>query len=242
MVTSTDIFREVGIPTCSAQCSFAVIQASPLSSWTRSIGHASNEVIAGQPNCPSGMFLDAFRANVLLQLRMPSLDWTQKSTYYLILQACLEAGPPSSDNLVLRETHMDLFDDDFVSAMTAALAHSLGRFRANWQNDIAVSLLACLATRVLFLTTARPLVDALLGFLTEVRRVTLKWARQLLERIAGCQSEDEQTSLNQRVLMVALAFMSTFDIELGLLKPLLHFAPELSAFVGTGDGNTEICL
>lgn len=126
--------------------------------------------------------------NVLLQLRMPSLDWTRNSTYYLILQACLEARPPSSDNLVLRETHMDLLDDDFVRAMTAALTHGLGRFCANWQNDIAVSLLACLAIRGLSLTTACPLVDALLGFLSEVRKVTLKWARQLLERIAGCRA------------------------------------------------------
>ena len=81
------------------------------------------------------------------------------------------------------------------------------------------------------LTTARPLIDSLLGFLSEARRVALKWVRQLLERIAGCESEVDRTDLNQRVLMAALTCISTFDIELDLLRSLLHSALELGLLI-----------
>ena len=89
----------------------------------------------------------------------------------------------------------------------------------------------CLATRVLSLTTARPLIDSLLGFLSEARRVALKWVRQLLERIAGCESEVDRTDLNQRVPMAALTCISTFDIESDLLRSLLHSALELGLLI-----------
>ena len=79
MVTTTDIFQKVGIPTCSAQCSFAGIQVSPLSPWTRSTGHASNKVIAGQPNCPPDMSLDAFRAFGHLRSDL-RLQWAMSSS------------------------------------------------------------------------------------------------------------------------------------------------------------------
>jgi hypothetical protein len=162
---------------------------------------------------------------------MPSLDWSKESTYYLILQACLEAGPSSNDGSVHRETHTDLLNDEFVSGMVAALTDGLGRLRENWQNDIAVSLFTCLATRVLSLTTSRPLIDSLLGFLSEARSVTLKWARQLLERKASCESEGDRKNLNQQVLMAALTCTSTFDIESDLLQPLLHSVGNLGALV-----------
>jgi hypothetical protein len=246
LAPSTEVFQKNSVPKCSAQCSFAEHQLDHmyLDPWTRSTGHTSNQVIAAQSTCPPAMSLDEFRtfghlrsdlllqwANILLQLRMPSLDWSKESTYYLILQACLEAGPSSNDGSVHRETHTDLLNDEFVSGMVAALTDGLGRLRENWQNDIAVSLFTCLATRVLSLTTSRPLIDSLLGFLSEARSVTLKWARQLLERKASCESEGDRKNLNQQVLMAALTCTSTFDIESDLLQPLLHSVGNLGALV-----------
>ena len=170
-------------------------------------------------------------ANVLCQLRMPSLNWTKESTFYLVLQACLEAGPSSSGRSVCRETHADLVNDDFVRKTVAALDEALDRFRENWQNDNAVCLLTCLATRVLSLTTSRPLIDSLLKFLSKARNVALKWARQLLERKASCSSDADRKDLIQRVLMAALTSASTFDIESGLLEAVLHCEADLGALV-----------
>jgi hypothetical protein len=239
-----DLFQGPHVPT---KCSFAEHQSGRhLAPWTRETGHTSNKVIAAQSECPPAMSLEEFRAfghirsdlrlqwaNVLCQLIAPSLDWNQESTYWLVLQACLEAGPLDSSGSIFREAHPDLLHDDFVHRMTAALGDALGRFRENWQNDIAVSLLACLGTRVLALTTSRPLIDSLLAFLYQTRRVTLQWARQLLEKQTSCNNMDERHELDQRVLMVALTCMSTFDVESGLLQGLLHSADNLGAFVET---------
>ncbi|EAQ83711.1 hypothetical protein CHGG_10115 [Chaetomium globosum CBS 148.51] len=149
------------------------------------------------------------------------------------VSACLEAGPFDASGSILRETHADLLDDNFVRRMTAALGNALGRFRENWQNDIAVSLLACLGTRVLALTTSRRLIDALLAFLCQTRRVALQWARQLLEKQGDCNNKVERHELDQRLLMVALTCMSTFDVESDLLQDLLHSADNLNVFVET---------
>jgi hypothetical protein len=242
-------FRGVDIwwnPRIPAACSFAEHQTtSPLDSWTRFTQHTSNEVIAAQASCPQTMSLDEFRAfghlrsglslqwaNVLCQLMAPSLDWNKRSTYFLILQACCEAGPAHPDGSVFRQTHADLLNDGFIHNMSFALTEALQRFRANWQNDTAISLLVCLATRVLSLTKSDFLIDNLLGFLSEAREVTINWARQHLERRSNCVSsnKDERKELDKRVLTAALACLATFDIEPDLLETVLH-GPSLGVLV-----------
>ncbi|KAK4101180.1 hypothetical protein N658DRAFT_516062 [Parathielavia hyrcaniae] len=63
--------------------------------------------------------------------------------------ACLEAGPHTKLDLVFRQAHADLSSPMFVRNLVAALNDSLRRYRENWQNDVAVSLLVCIATRLL---------------------------------------------------------------------------------------------
>ncbi|KAK4238611.1 hypothetical protein C8A03DRAFT_33363 [Achaetomium macrosporum] len=241
---NTEVFQEPCVPT---ECSFAEHQRGPLLDvWTRSTSHTSNDVIASQSSCPPAMSLDEFRAfghlrsgvrlqwaNALCQLIVPSLNWNRESTFFLVLQACLDAGPPSSGGSVLREAHEDLLDDQFVDRLLDALTHALGRFRENWQNEIAVGLLACLATRALSLTTSNTLADSLLAFLSETRSVAVQWARQLREKIASCSGAESNVrrELDERVLMAALICMSTFDITTDLLKPVLGSADNLAVFL-----------
>ncbi|KAK4182801.1 hypothetical protein QBC35DRAFT_395228 [Podospora australis] len=145
--------------------------------------------------------------------------------------ACLEAGPSRSDGLVVREAHADTLNDEFVGRAVAALDEALARFRDNWQNEIAVGILACLATRILSLTTSRVLSDSLLGFLSQVRNVAIQWARQLLERTASCSSAQGQKELDERVLMAALTCISTFNIESDLLRNVLRSPDDLAVLV-----------
>jgi hypothetical protein len=162
---------------------------------------------------------------------MPSLDWTKQSTYFLVLQACLEAGPANSDGSVLREVHTDLSNDHFVCRMVATLSDALGRLCENWQNDLAVDLLTNLATQLLSTTTSGSLKDSILEFLSEARDVTIRWSRQLLERRARCNSENGRKESDQRLVIAALTCMSTFDMESDLLEAVFHHADALSAFI-----------
>ncbi|KAL2159331.1 hypothetical protein VTH06DRAFT_2334 [Thermothelomyces fergusii] len=162
-ISHSEMFSNLSLP---KECSFAEHQKGRLETWTRSTSHTSNEVIAAQSDCPPSMPLDEFRAfghlrsglhlqwaNILCQLMIPSLNWNNKSTYWLVLQACLEAGPPNNSDHLRRKTHADLGNLYFTRQMTGALNTALDRYRENWQNNVAVSLLACLGTRVLSLTS-----------------------------------------------------------------------------------------
>ncbi|KAJ4291237.1 hypothetical protein N0V88_006237 [Collariella sp. IMI 366227] len=233
LMSSTEVFKPPILP---SSCSFAEHQyGQNLADWTRSTGHTSNNVIAARSECPQAMSFDEFWAfghlragsrlqwaNVLCQLIIPSLNWNREATYFLVLQACLEAGPLSGDNSVLREAHEDILNDDFVRQLVSALTDALTRFRENWQNDLAVSLLACVATRVLSLITCPVLVDSLLDFLVKVRGVTLSWARQLLNKISKCSTQEDRTGLEQRTLMVTLTCLSTFNVDSNLLERIVR--------------------
>ncbi|KXX79354.1 hypothetical protein MMYC01_204711 [Madurella mycetomatis] len=242
MICSRAVFCNPRIP---AKCSHADHQRVPqLRKWTLSMGHTSNAVVAAQSDCPPAMSLDEFRsfghlrsdvslqwANVLCQLAIPSLDWNKESTYYLVLQACLEAGPPSVNGSVARRAHSDLLDDGFASRMVGALSHALNRFGENWQNDIAVSVLTSLATRVLSLSpsSSLALIESLLKFLARVRNVTIRWARQLLDKVADSKDPAKvRDDLRQKVLMAALICISTFDVELVHLNAVLRSPDHLS--------------
>lgn len=237
-----------GNPRIPAECSHAGHQHLPqLQKWTLSTGHTSNAVVAAQSDCPRAMSLDEFRSfghlrsdvslqwpNVLCQLVIPSLDWNKESTYYLVLQACLEAGPSNVNGSVARRAHSDLLDDEFTSRMVGALSHALDRFGENWQNDNAVSILTCLATRALSLSpsSSLALTESLLEFLARVRNVTIRWARQLVAKVTDSKEPAEVgDELRLKVLMAALICTSTFDVELVHLDAVLRVPAHLSLLV-----------
>ncbi|GAB1318054.1 ubiquitinyl hydrolase 1 [Madurella fahalii] len=245
--SSSVVFCDPGIP---AKYSHANHQrVAQLQAWTESTGHTSNAVIAAQSDCPLTMSFDEFRsfghlrsgvslqwANVLCQLTIPSLDWNKESTYFLVLQACLEAGPPSANGSVARRAHSDLLYAGFGNCMVEALTNALGRFGENWQNDIAVSILASLTTRVLHLSpcSSLALTESLLKLLARVRGVTILWARQLLDKVANSSvSASVRDELRQKVLMAALISISTFDIEPAHMEAVLRSPTHLSSFVET---------
>ncbi|KAL2192964.1 hypothetical protein P885DRAFT_64434 [Corynascus similis CBS 632.67] len=147
-ISHFELFEKSCVP---QTCSFAQHQTETLlSSWTRTTKHTSNAVIAAQSVCPPAMSLEEFRAfghvrsdhrlqwaNVLCQLIIPSLNWNNASTYWLVLQACLEAGPSDHVDLLRREAHADISNESFVRRMVDALNKALDRYRENWQNDVA---------------------------------------------------------------------------------------------------------
>lgn len=241
-IPSERVFKE---PRVLAECSYASHQEPRLQGWTRSSEHTSNDVIAAQSDCPTTMSLEEFRAfghvrsnvslqwaNILCQLIMPSLGWNKKSTYLLVMQACLEAGPPDPEGSVFRAAHSDLRNVEFVSNMVAALHDALLRMQENWQNDVGISLLTCLATRILSLAEGDTLTISLLDFLSRVRAVTIRWARKLLSRRkSSAQSDDDRNNSRRQILMAALTCMSTFDINPTLLRDVLSSPRHLRAFV-----------
>ena len=241
--------RDVRIP---PHCSYAeLVKGLPVpdaENWIRYATHASNDVIAGQSYCPLDTTLEEFRAfgnlrsgvtlqwaNILCQLKMPSVDLNKKPTFALILQACLEAGPAAGGlegvGTIWREAHNDTQNATFLNRILQALDEALERVRESWQNGIALCLLACLATRLLFLSPSADISTRLLGFLSQVREISIGWARQLLDKLNHSEVDRERQEWAQRVLKAALICAVTFDVGEVHLAATLNDSRDLAVFV-----------
>ncbi|KAK0643172.1 hypothetical protein B0T16DRAFT_391740 [Cercophora newfieldiana] len=149
---------ESAIPSASVprSCSYAnLIAGSILENWVSSATHEPNTVIARQFECPLDMTLEEYRsfgglrssanlqwANILCQLTIPSLDLNKTTTLALILQACLEAGPPGRATAgfdpVLREIHADIRGEIFMGTILQALSGALERARPIITQNVAM--------------------------------------------------------------------------------------------------------
>ncbi|KAK4204643.1 hypothetical protein QBC40DRAFT_345375 [Triangularia verruculosa] len=231
-------------PSIDAACSHAAHEPNAqLEKWIRRTSHMSNDVISALELCGNDMTLEEFKAfghiragesiqwaNILGQLTMPSLDLNRQSTFLLMMQACTEAGECDKLGSVHRKTHCDPADEPFAAKFLVALEESFVRVHKNWQNDIALGLLACLATRTLSLTQSRSVAEGLLKLLARIRATSISWARVLLTKRAKSPSNDERQALAHRALMSALICMSTFYMESNHLEPLLASPHDLSHF------------
>ncbi|KAK3317279.1 hypothetical protein B0T19DRAFT_389380 [Cercophora scortea] len=233
--------------TVPPHCSYADVAElpSPLQQWVRTFKHTSNEVIAAQSDCPTDMSLEEFRAfgniragvrlqwaNILCQLAVPSLDLNKRSTFFLVLQACFEAGPCVRDlSSVFRDAHIDTQSHTFSTNIMAALSDALRRVgKSNWQNDISLALLARIATRLLSLiapANSRPVLD----YLQRIRTLSTAWARDLLQKLADSRSTRDRREFSGRLLIVALICLVTFDIGPDFLHSVLGSSEELAIFV-----------
>ncbi|KAK0630434.1 hypothetical protein B0T17DRAFT_589950 [Bombardia bombarda] len=167
---SLDLYGHSEVP---SYCSLAAGYSAPLEDWIRSTKHIPNEVIAAQSECPPNMSPDEFRA-------------------FGNLRSGLEAGEPNRHNSSCRRAHLDTQQHTFINNMVGALHDALDRISGSWQNDVALSLLVCLATRVLSLLPqildGSSLLASLLEYLSRIRSVSLTWARQLHETLSHARA------------------------------------------------------
>lgn len=212
--------------------------------WVRGSQHTSNEILAGQVYCPQGMTLDEFRAfgnlrsgtafqwaNILCQLSMPSLDLNKISTFALMMQAALEAGPDTGTGLPCGYNHSDTQNPVFMSQMIQALSNTLERVQESWENHDTLALLASLTTRLLVLSPSDEISLRLLKYLSEVRRVSVRWARAIMEKLSRSSDDQETKDLSELLLMTALICMATFHMDQSHLSSVLADPVELSFFV-----------
>ncbi|KAK4220947.1 hypothetical protein QBC38DRAFT_155242 [Podospora fimiseda] len=248
MTENTAGLPDVCIP---RHCSYAeLVHGDPVEDWVRSTKHTQNDVIAAQHRCPPDVTLREFRdfgylrsnvrlqwANILVQLSMPSIDFNRKQTLALILQACLELGPRDVSECaefevsLAREAHGDTQKHSFMSQIIAAMRDALERICESWQNDIALCVLTCMATRLLFLSPTPMTSSLLVQFLEELRKVSITWARVLLGKLnESIEIEDRQRWIS-KLLVAALTCGTTFDMEVKHLELVLKDSNNLSHLV-----------
>ncbi|KAK0613589.1 hypothetical protein B0T14DRAFT_591458 [Immersiella caudata] len=232
-------------------CSYAeLIKGDPVEDWVRYATHTSNDVIAEQHRCPLTLPLREFRslgnlrsgvglqwANILCQLEMPSLDFNKQQTLALILQACLEAGPQSDSgsgnhvDSIWRVAHTDTQKETFMSRILSSLREALLRVRESWQNNIALCVLTCLATRLLALSPSADVSSGILEYLGQLREVSIGWARLLRDKLDKSNSSSDRETWINRLLMATLTCAATFGVEEVHLEHVLSDPHNLSWLV-----------
>jgi len=152
-------------------------------------------------------------ANILCQMFIPSLDLNKPPTYTLIMQACLEAGPPNGSESFARAAHSDTQDIAFIPRMLSAMVDALERIRESWQNDVSMALLTRLAARLLTLAPSESSSVGVLQYLAEIRQISINWARKLLDEHEKTESGADRLVWARRLHMASLICSSTFDVR-----------------------------
>ncbi len=196
--------------------------------------HTSNEVIASQAECPETLTMHEFYAfgtlrsghrlqwrNIARELTARILNLNRHETHALIVQAAWQVGP-FSEGQVCRESHADLEEVEFGRSLLSALDDAVGTIEGNWQGAAAARTLVALATRLLSLSSCKVVREGCFRFLRRARAISLRWTREVGQKLQEGEEEEELRNLNARTLEMALTCHGTFDVDPHHLPDLLE--------------------
>jgi len=202
--------------------------------------HTSNEVLAAQAECPKGLNLHEFYAfailrsgdrlqwrNIARELVARILNFNHEETYMLVVQAAWQTGRPG-DGSYLRESHVDLDEEEFGLSLLSVLGEALGTVEGNWQGAVAVRNFVALATRLLSMSTCEKVPSGCYFFLRRARQVTLEWTRDVGQLLHEAEDIEELKTLNLRVLEMALTCHGTFNVDKDHLSALLNSEDDIA--------------
>jgi hypothetical protein len=202
--------------------------------------HTSNEVLAAQAECPKGLNLHEFYAfatlrsgdrlqwrNIARELVARILNFNHEETYMLVVQAAWQAGRPG-DGRYLRESHVDLDEEEFGSSLLSVLGEALGTVEGNWQGAVAVRTFVALTTRLLSMSTCDIVLTGCYHFLKRARQITLEWTRDVGQLLHEAEDVEELKILNLRVLEMALTCHGTFNVDKDHLSALLNSEEDIA--------------
>ncbi|KAH9017600.1 hypothetical protein EDB84DRAFT_1276503 [Lactarius hengduanensis] len=184
--------------------------------------HTSNEVIAGQADCPPELTPHEYLAfsglrsgprlqwlNIARELPSPSLSFRREEVHTLITQAAWHLGPLSDG---VREWHTDLGISSFGWTLLPELESLLERIEANWLEEVTVRTIALIATRLLSSTGDPDIRQRTYELLQWARSVAYKWVNELGSKLDITEDETSRTNLRRRLCTLAATCFSTYDV------------------------------
>ena len=196
--------------------------------------HTANEVIAKQARCPEKLTAHEFLAfaslrsgcrlqwrNIARELVARTLNFECEELYILIVQAIWQAGPGRQAE-TCRDSHEDLEESSFGNALLSVLEESLSNVEENWRGATSVRTLVALAGRILTFSLSETLSQRCYAFLKRARYATLRWTRELSDKLQHVETEAESQKLNDLVLELALTCYTTFDVDPDQLSKMIE--------------------
>ncbi|KAH9056908.1 hypothetical protein EDB87DRAFT_1157643 [Lactarius vividus] len=194
--------------------------------------HTSNEVIAGQTDCPPELTPHEYLAfsglrsgprlqwlNMARELSSPSLSFRREEVHTLITQAAWHLGPLSDG---VREWHADLGLSSFGWALLRELEDLLGRIEANWLEEVTIRSIALITSRLLSAAHDCDIRQRAYILLRKARSVAHKWINQLSSKLDITEDEGLRTNLRRRLCTLAATCFSTYDVCMTHVPSMLH--------------------
>ncbi|KAK4651863.1 hypothetical protein QC762_0097080 [Podospora pseudocomata] len=201
-------------------------------------GPSSYEIMATQPNCPSGLNPHEFLAlkslvsgaarrwlSILTELASTNLNWSSEGTMSLLLHLALQCGPSSDKDDPLRLVHSVFRDAHFVQKLLEQVNTRLTTLSAlaSWRETHLMRLTIVLTLRIQELASSAGLAQLhfqALESLIQARRTCISWLRMLREEVQSCADISTAQQLQERALGAALLCRRTFIINLEQTTPL----------------------
>ncbi|KAK0726366.1 hypothetical protein B0T21DRAFT_453008 [Apiosordaria backusii] len=201
-------------------------------------GPTSYEIMATQPNCPSGLNPHEFLAlkslmsgaarrwfSILTELASTNLNWSSEGTMTLLLHLALQCGPSCDKNDPLRLVHSAFRDPHFVGKLLEQVNSRLATLAslASWRETHLMRSMIVLALRIQELAGNAGLTQLhfqALESVIQARKTCISWLRMLREEIQNCTEITTAQQLQQRALGTALLCRRTFMINLDQTTPL----------------------
>ena len=218
-------------------CTFRLPNPGPLNSLQYTLNntlHTTNGIIASQWQHPISLTLHesyAFASlrsghrlqwrNIARELVARVLNFNRPEAYMLIAQAAWQVGPLGESIDCLRQSHVDLAEEEFGASLIIALGDSFGAIEANWQNASAARAYTLLVARLLSLSPHSRTQNACTDLLRRARAIALSWMRELGQKLHNAATEQEVKTLRETTLEMALTCHESFDVDPDQLPTLL---------------------
>lgn len=222
--------RQIQKPTFAHQCQISIPPGSPFSSLQFSTdfavdgdGPPSNEIIASQTKCPSGLNVHEFMAyqalfsgktrrwpSLLVEIGSTNLNFSTEATTLLISQLAVQAGPGGEDPF--RTIHGVFRDESFCKRLMQQLSQRLDTISSNWRETYCMEMLVTLLLRLWSLAPEPNIISEAGMLLERSRTITFKWIRLLRDEIHRATDASISQRCSRYLFWAALICRRTFAI------------------------------
>ncbi|KAL1647081.1 hypothetical protein SLS58_002851 [Diplodia intermedia] len=184
-------------PSFAHLCEWVIPLDSPLAQLQRMPGFSvdcdgpsSNEVLAAQTQCPSGLSVHEFTAvqslfagkrcrwpSILMELGSANLNFSNEAVVLIVSQLAVHAGPPEQSDS-WRIVHSILRDQSFCARLLDQITQRLDVIAANWREAHMMDMLITLLLRLASLAAAPASMGAV-ELLQRSQDITHQWMGKL---------------------------------------------------------------
>lgn len=209
-------------PSFAHLCQWTIPQSSPLEQLKKMPGFSmegespsSNEVLARQPQCPSGISVHEFTAvqslftgrrcrwpSILIELGSSNLNFSSETISLIVAQLAVQAGPGNPSD-PLRTTHCIFRDASFCARLLDQIGQRLDLIAMNWREAHMMDMLIVLLLRLVSLA-APPANADVHGLLEKARSITHHWMRTLRSELHQATTSEISQKLSRQMLWAAL--------------------------------------